>query len=442
MCFVVTRERVSISQAIDLGVIINILEKNTMQDLRNKALNVLLWNKKQGFSRHFKRDYFYISPDEVHYHQWFWDSCFHAIVMTEFKVQLAIKEIDALLSCQTEDGFIPHIIFWKWRFMDIFQYLQSWKKEIHPQYRFHTAEIQPPVIGITLRRMYDKTKSVELLKKYLPPVQRYFDYLKTARDRDNNSLISIITPMESGMDMAPQFDIPFGNGDNDPKFTKHKISSLLSEYKKAKWNLEEIYDLDIFNFEDVSVNTIYCLSLENLVYLWDIIDKGRRRDVEEVYEKTRKSIIEKFWNEEDAIFYGNYRKKGNESQVKIKTISSLFPLCLDIPDRYVNQLVEHVTNKREFWLTYPIPSVSKDERSFGPLTDTRYIWRGTTWINTNWFIAKGLMRHGKTEVYERLKAKTIELVQNHGFCEYYDPFTGEPGQAMRNFGWSTLAIDI
>jgi len=84
-----------------------------MEDLRVKAFNLLRLNSKQGYSRHLKRDYFYLSPDEFHYHQWFWDSCFHAFVMTEFNAQLATKEIDTLLSRQTEDGFIPHMIFWK-----------------------------------------------------------------------------------------------------------------------------------------------------------------------------------------------------------------------------------------------------------------------------------------------------------------------------------------
>ncbi len=413
-----------------------------MEDLRVKAFNLLQLNSKQGYSRHLKRDYFYISPDEVHYHQWFWDSCFHAIVMTEFNAQLAIKEIDTLLSCQTEDGFIPHIIFWKWRFMDLFQYLKSWKKELHPQFRFFTAEIQPPVIGITVKRIYEKTKSIKFLKKYLPQVQRYFDYLKKERDLDNNYLISIITPMESGMDMAPQFDLPFGNGNNNPAVTKGKISSMLSEYKKVKWNLGKILDLGIFNFEDVAVNTIYCLSLEHLASLWELIDKKRGREMRRLYEQTKNRIIEKFWDEEDRIFYGMYSSRGNKCKVKIKTISSLFPLCLDIPEKYVEHLVGHLADRKEFWLTYPIPSVSQDEDSFGPLTETRFIWRGTTWINTNWFIAKGLLRHGKKELYEKLKAKTLELIRRHGFYEYYDPLTGEPGQAMRNFGWSTLAIDM
>lgn len=413
-----------------------------MADLKEKAFELLLSNKKEGYSKHLKQDYFYFAPDEIHYHQWFWDSCFHAIVMTEFKVELAIKEIDTLLSCQTENGFIPHMIFWKWRIMDIFQYFKSWRKEIHPKYRFFTAEIQPPVIGITLKRIYDKTKSIEFLKKYLPRVQKYFDYLKEERDRDKNSLISIITPMESGMDMAPQFDLPFGNIKNDHVVTKGKISAMLGEYRKVKWNLEKIFNLDIFNFEDIAVNTIYLLSLESLAYLWDLIDKEKSREIEQLCIKVKNRMIEKFWDEEDKIFYGRYRKKGEEFKVKIKTISSLFPLCLDMPKKYVDYLIEHLLNKNEFWLNYPIPSVSKDEESFGPLTNTRYIWRGTTWVNTNWFIAKGLLRHGKKELYEKLKAKTIELIEKHGFCEYYDPFTGNPGAAARNFGWSTLAVDI
>jgi glycogen debranching enzyme len=192
----------------------------------------------------------------------------------------------------------------------------------------------------------------------------------------------------------------------------------------------------------VAVNTIYALSLENLAYLWERVDAGKSKEVKEHYIRVKQKIIEKYWDEDAAIFYGRFHKGGREYKVKIKTVSSLFPICLDIPEKYVDALVGHIKNEDEFWVTYPIPSVAKDEKSFGPLTDTRYIWRGTTWINTNWFLAKGLLRHRRNELYEQLKRKTHELVKTHGFCEYYDPSTGDPGQAMRNFGWSTLAVDI
>jgi hypothetical protein len=35
----------------------------------------------------------------------------------------------------------------------------------------------------------------------------------------------------------------------------------------------------------------------------------------------------------------------------------------------------------------------------------------------------------------------VELVERHGFREYYNPINGE-GLAARRFGWSTLLVDL
>jgi len=51
-------------------------------------------------------------PGNVHYpHQWFWDSCAHAIVLSHIDLKLAKAEIEALLYGQRDDGFIPHMIW-------------------------------------------------------------------------------------------------------------------------------------------------------------------------------------------------------------------------------------------------------------------------------------------------------------------------------------------
>jgi len=413
-----------------------------MQDLKQRAFNLLILNKREGYSRSLKRNYFYISPDKEHFYQWFWDSCFHAIVMAEFNPEFSIREIDSLFSCQLENGFIPHIIFWKRRLKDIFKFKKWWKSELHPEYKFFTAEIQPPVIGITLEKIFEKTKDLNFLKEYLPKAQKFFEYLKNERDPDKDFLISIITPMESGMDMGPQFDIALQNLSHDPYLTKRKIGEILKEYRKLKWSLREIFKREIFDFEDAAFNTIYALSLKSLSNLWSFIDKVKSEEVKTLYEKVKEKIIEKFWDEKDKIFYGIYHRNGRENKVKVKTISSLFPLCLDIPEIYVDFLLEHITNPCEFWLDYPLPSVSKNEKSFGPLTGTRFLWRGTTWINTNWFLYKGLLKHNKGDIAKIIKEKSTELINKFGFCEFYDPFTGNPGKAMRNFSWSTLIVDF
>lgn len=412
-----------------------------MESIREKAYKVILSNLKRGYSKRLKRDYFYISPDNIHYHQWFWDSCFNMIVMTHFNVQYAINELETLLSVQAENGFIPHIIFWKYRVIDYFNLW--WKKEISKTGKFFTAEIQPPVIALSLYRIYKKTKDKDLIKKFIYKIEKFYNYLERERDNDKDNLVSIITPMESGMDLLPQYDIVLGNYDFNPSVTVKKIDSLLSYYKRINFNLKEIFNSELFDVEDVAFNTIYAMGIEKLSYLFREINDYEKSDYYlKKYELIKKSIIDKFWDPENKIFFSLYHRNKSEIMIKVKTISSLFPICLDIPEYYVERLIEHLVNPDEFFLNYPIPSVSRDERSFGPLTNTRYLWRGTTWVNTNWFIYFGLISHKKFDIAEIIKKKTEELVLKYGFCEFYDPFDGNPGKAMKNFSWSTLIVDF
>ena len=44
--------------------------------------------------------------------QWYWDSCFAAIVWRRFDAARARAELESLLAAQREDGFIGHTIFW------------------------------------------------------------------------------------------------------------------------------------------------------------------------------------------------------------------------------------------------------------------------------------------------------------------------------------------
>jgi len=412
-----------------------------MKNLNEEAFSLLKSNLKKGYSKNFKRNYFYLSPDSVHFHQWFWDSCFHIIVMSKFDSEIAKKEFETLISVQQEDGFIPHIIFWKWRLRDRFQ--KWWQKEVNSKKtNLFTAEIQPPVIGLSLLEIYKNSEDLEFVKKNIEKVKRYYLYLKEKRDPDNDGLISIITPMESGMDLCPHYDIPFGNTKHDPLETKKHITEILTKYKNWSWNLDKIFESSLFDVEDVSFNTIYCLGLYALAELYGTFDKNKQEEMKNWADSVRQEITDKLWFDDQEIYFSLYHHGASEIPMEIKTISSLFPLTLSMPTFHIDHLVEHLQNEREFWSPYPITSVAMNESSFGPLTDTRLIWRGTSWINTNWFIANGLEKHGYTAISKKIARKTIELVLKFGFCEYYDPFDGHPGKAMKNFGWSTLATDF
>lgn len=412
------------------------------RELVKKAKKLLSSNIHKGFSICLKKYYFYIAPDSTHYHQWFWDSCFHIILTSKITPYWAKKEFKTLISVQRKDGFIPHVIFWKIRPWDLFH--PWWIKETNLRHRIcYTAEIQPPVIGISLKAIMENTQDMQFVAENIEKIEKFYEFLEQKRDPDKDGLISIITPMESGMDMSPQYDIALRVESHNPKIVKKKITEMLKIYKHLAWDYKKVFVKEIFDVEDVAFNVIYYLGVEAIEEMYRKLKNSKKaKFYAQKKKRIKNQIINKFWDPKEKIFFSLWHHKGKEKFLKVKTVSSLFPLLLDIPERYISCLIQHLTNPKEFWTPYPVPSVAVNEPSFGPFTDTRFIWRGTTWINTNWFLLKGLKKHKKYKLYKHILGKSLELIHKHGFCEFYDPFTGKPGKAMKNFGWSTLIVDL
>ena len=60
----------------------------------------------------------------------------------------------------------------------------------------------------------------------------------------------------------------------------------------------------------------------------------------------------------------------------------------------------------------------------------------------NWMIYWGLLSYGYNDRAEQIRKGIFELAQNHGFREYYDPFTGQ-GLGGKDFSWTAaLVIDL
>ena len=67
-----------------------------------------------------------------------------------------------------------------------------------------------------------------------------------------------------------------------------------------------------------------------------------------------------------------------------------------------------------------------------PLFEPRRYWRGPIWLIVDWMIADGLAAYGRADLADRLRRDALELVRRSGFCEYFDPMTGE-GLGGANF---------
>lgn len=405
-----------------------------METIERNAYRLLLNNAKYGIDRD-GREYFYVCPAPSRYpHQWFWDSCFHAIVMRHFDIELAKKEILSLVSVIQPDGFLPHTIFRENAFI-----ANRINRLVFSTDRFSRI-IQSPVLPITVEKIFEIDHDEKFLNFILPIVKKYYLWLQNKRDLDKDGLISSIHAFEV-VDGEPSFDYVYGlKKPTKTNILFFQIKTLL-DCKKFDFDARRIREKGQFIVKSRLVNCVYAQGLRSLSRLSKIA--GKRKDVtyfKRLAEKVEQAIISKFYDKESKAFYNTYSKE--DKQIPVLTVSSLMPVILDnIPKNILQPLIEtHLLNPEEFWLPYPIPCVAKSEPQFN-VEDTWPLWRGPTWINTNWFIVKGLQKHGYHEIADEITQKTKKMILTSGFWEFYNPFTGK-GMRTENHGWSTLVVDM
>ncbi len=420
--------------------------KQSAQEIIDQAKEVLYGNIKTGISRE-AGEYKYVSPSRQHYyHQWFWDSCFIAIALSHFDIDLAKNEIRNLLSSQRPNGFIPHIIYWGSR--KHYSILDKLGSHLESKLSFSpktTELMQPPLIAQAVEAIYKKQGDNKFLHEVVPKLKSYYLWLAKNRDPDSDGLISIIAPYESGLDQSPSFDPVLGRQNKNQTVSALIGRTVTFRNMLCNYNLEKIFEADYFNVEDVLVNSIYIKNLEVLSHLLHEIDQEEAaRTFHHLALKGKKALMEKCYDPNEAFFFDRY---GREERIaKVKTIKGLMPIILDIPKTVVEKLVKkHLRNREEFDLPYPVPTVAVSEPSFSPapakIGKDPLLWRGPTWINTNWYLAKALARHGYKKDAEKIVEKSTALIQKSGYREFFNPLSGE-GYGRRNFGWSTLVVDM
>lgn len=385
--------------------------------------------------------------------QWFWDSCFHTIVWASLDIERAKEEMRSLLTAQQKDGFIPHTIFWNPDRMIRAPWMWHWQESRgrlsclpgFPKPRT-TALMQPPLLAQAVEHILRVDPDKHFLSEILPKLNRYYAWLFKVRDPDRDFLITITSAYESGLDWGPAYDpvIGFKPGRGFRELWLRGRARTIFNKILFNFNERPMLAHGPFHVEDVLVNSILALNL-------DILGKLNRMKGNEIlgtyWEDTARrltdALIAKCWDKERGAFFNLDGRE--ERRNTVLGIQSLMPLIIPwLSRRYVAVLVErHLLNPEEFWLPYPVPSVAKSEPAFTPtslVTTCRheFTWRGSTWMNLNWFLIQALRVHGYSKEADVLAEKSKRLVLRGGFREFFNPLTGE-GLGAKNFGWSTLA---
>jgi glycogen debranching enzyme len=396
-------------------------------------------NRQRGVAPWCGHAYDFVCPSTGTYpFQWFWDSSFHTVVLSHLDVGRARSEVTSLLRNQQPDGFVAHVTFWQREAYE--EMLKTYSIAYRTPYLSDC--IQPPLLAEAVEAAARGAGGDDFLREVLPAVRRYFDWLDRVRDPDRDGLVATLQPDESGLDHTPKYDAYLGITGTDLEDFTGAWSRVADPYTAVGRDPEKMFALDRFVVEDCFVNAIYG---ENQRVLGGLLARiGDGAGAEEMRRRaaaTTAGLMEKCFDGRRGLFFDAAGLA--EKPLAVNTISSLVPIILaDLPRAAVEALVAHITDPAEYAAPYPLPTVAMDEKGYAPgVVGTKLVWRGPVWMNSNWYVSRGLRRHGHVDLARRIEDRSAALVEQSGFREYYHPQTGE-GNGAYDFSWTALALDM
>jgi hypothetical protein len=376
-----------------------------------EAERVLRQNWQRG--KHEGTAYEYTEPSPGRYPwQWYWDSCFAAIVWRRFDPARAQAELESLLAAQRPDGFIGHTIFWG-RPLSLPRLAFY---NVATRDAFQTSTIQPPLLAWAWRIAVGDPAAE-------PRIGAQMDWLAANRDLEGDGLLWILQPDESGLDASPKFEPVWGWRANG----RLGFPLLVRRNRTAGFDARRVRERGWPLLCETLVNTMWSLSLQAL---------GR--------PSATPALIERLWDERRGVFVDDAQP--GQPRPRALTWTAFAPLALpDLPEQIGRRLVEeHLLNREEFLTPVAPPSVAASEPSYEPgggRGPVRRYWRGPTWVNSAWMAWLGLRRLGYEREAEQLADGLFAAVAREGLREYYDPRTGR-GLGAKDFAWSALIAEL
>ena len=340
--------------------------------------------------------------------QWYWDSCFHAIVWQRFRPERSRSELETLLAA-SRGGFIGHTIFWTRPLRGVRRLYYN----VPGADTFMTGTIQPPLLAWAWSAAVGDPRAE-------PRIAEHHDWLRANRALEPDGLLWIVQPDESGMDALPKFDHVWG-----PFAQGLPLFPLLVRRNRGRhWDARRIEP----RVCEVVTNVAWCLSETAL---------GR--------PSLTDALVARLWDERSGRFAD--AEAGARTRVppheRPLTWDALAPLVLpDLPDSIAERLVEIYRERYAQWA--PLPAIPPDdsrhdphERHFG----VHRHWRGPSWVISAWLVSLGLRRLGLDDDAAAMARRLEPIVLREGLREYYDSRTGR-GMGARDFASSALALEV
>jgi len=412
---------------------------------RQAACDILRKNDRGGYT---------VPNGRVYPFQWNWDSAFVALGFDAFNRNRAWTEIETLFSAQWDDGFLPHIVFWK-EDPGYFPGPAVWATGKNP---VTSGITQPPVAATVVRKLWEGATGAGTAEDYrqrlqilFPKLLAWHRWFHDYRDPDRRGVVVATHPWETGRDNSPEWDAPgepidvSNVGDYVRRDTSHldaKMRPTKLEYDRylalvqfgraTGWDHGRISAENPFRVADVGMSMILLRANRDLAWLADELGKGAEAAEIRSWIELAERGIGWLWNDEVQAWCS--RDVLTRRSSNFITSASFLSFYAGLQDERRDDAMRGHFDRIAAMVEYMVPSLDPADPGFQMV---RY-WRGPVWAVVNYMIGTGLNEAGDQMRADKVRGDTLALMERNGFYEAYSPIDGS-GSGGDDFSW-TAAI--
>lgn len=340
-----------------------------------------------------------------------WDTFFAATMAGIRDRDLAYANAMETLREQTSEGFVPN-----------YARAGGWKS-------FDRSE--PPVGAITVLGLYEQFHDRWFLKDAFLPLLQW------------NRWWALHRSMDGYLVWGSDGENPPGNLDDKSGGTR--LGAILESgldnspmYDNATYNSHT----HVLEYADVGLMSMYIADCDALGKIAEILNQPDiSRELKERSARFRIKLAT-LWNPKEGIFQNKDLHTGQFSMRLSPT--NFYPLLARAAtaEQARTMLEQHLLNPKEFWGTWVIPSIERDDPAF---KDQNY-WRGRIWGPMNYLVYLGLRNYDDKKVQHEFAERSYALflkewTQNGHVHENYNAIMGT-GDDVRNsdrfYHWGAL----
>ena len=394
-----------------------------------------------------------------------------AIGLAGYDSARAASELRALFRGQWANGMLPHVIFADdVRDAGSTRMWQSHRHPLAPPGISTSCITQPPVPAIAVARVADQLPPTErgaFLADVFPKLLAYHEWLYRERDIRDRGLITLIHPWECGLDTSPPWmqalarmpkpwwarvvirlhaahllrlfrrDTRYVPAVQRPTDTDGLGMLVLVEFvRRHGFELRRLPRDDSVLIEDLAFNSILAAANRALAAIAAALGESIPPELAARFARTE-TAIEALWDDEAGEYFSRDASTGEP--IRSSTVATFLPLYAGVASHaHASRLIARLREPSGFWPRFPVPSVPTDAPEFR----VEMYWQGPTWINTNWMIAEGLDRYGEAAPARELRERSLTMVAESGYYEYFSAITGD-GYGAPDFSWTAaLVLDL